>query len=79
MTDHSLHQQSKKTPSPWYNSLNATAWVAIAGLTIPTVFYLITRHHIHVIDALPYLFIGAMLFMHLGHGGHGGGNGHNHK
>ncbi|MBE4720074.1 DUF2933 domain-containing protein [Pseudarthrobacter sp. AB1] len=41
------------------------------------VFYLLTSHWVHVLDALPYVFVVGMLGMHLfghgGHGGHGGG------
>jgi uncharacterized membrane protein YgcG len=49
--------------------------------------YLVTNHWLHILDALPYLWVVLMmsmhLFMHGGHGGHGrrghaghGGTGH---
>jgi hypothetical protein len=48
---------------------------------VAAVVYLLTNHWVHVLDALPYVFVVAMLGMHLfGHGGHGGhgGGGENH-
>ncbi|MEC5182163.1 DUF2933 domain-containing protein [Arthrobacter sp. CG_A4] len=48
-------------------------------LVIIAVIYLLTSHWLHVLDALPYVFVVGMLAMHLfghgGHGGHGGGHG----
>ncbi|MEV8183858.1 DUF2933 domain-containing protein [Specibacter sp. NPDC078692] len=42
-------------------------------LIIVAVIYLLTSHWLHLLDALPYLFVAGMLGMHLfGHGGHGG-------
>ncbi|WP_346958314.1 DUF2933 domain-containing protein [uncultured Arthrobacter sp.] len=46
-------------------------------LIIIAVIYLLTSHWLHVLDALPYVFVVGMLGMHLfGHGGHGGHGGH---
>lgn len=54
---------------PWAQALLT---VLIAGAAV----YLITNHWLHVLDALPYLWVvlmmGMHLFMHGGHGGHGG-------
>lgn len=42
-------------------------------LIIIAVIYLLNSHWLHVLDALPYVFVVGMLAMHLfGHGGHGG-------
>lgn len=46
-------------------------------LIIISVIYLLTNHWLHVLDALPYVFLVGMMAMHMGghggHGGHGGG------
>ncbi|MFB9653470.1 DUF2933 domain-containing protein [Pseudarthrobacter oxydans] len=50
---------------------------ALTVLIIIAVFYLLTNHWVHVLDALPYFFVVGMMAMHLfGHGGHGGGGSH---
>ncbi|MET3718883.1 MULTISPECIES: DUF2933 domain-containing protein [unclassified Arthrobacter] len=65
-------------PGPGGSPLRRTLTVlAVAAAVI----YLLTNHWVHVLDALPYIFVVGMLGMHLfghsGHGGHGGG-GENH-
>jgi uncharacterized membrane protein YgcG len=53
----------------------------IAVLVLALVVYLVSFHWLHVLDALPYVFVAGMMAMHLfghghgGHGGHGGGAG----
>ncbi|MCP8999424.1 DUF2933 domain-containing protein [Pseudarthrobacter sp. RMG13] len=53
---------------PWVQGL-LTVLIAAAAV------YLITNHWLHILDALPYLWVVLMmsmhLFMHGGHGGHG--------
>ena len=44
--------------------------LALAGLAL---WNLLVPHKVQVVDALPYIFISAMLLMHLGHGGHNHG------
>lgn len=45
-------------------------------LIIIAVIYLLTNHWLHLLDALPYVFVVGMLAMHMfGHGGHGGHGG----
>lgn len=78
--DHARAPQPNTKPLPPYLRI-ATVFLAIAA-----VIYLLTSHWLHVLDALSYLFVIAMLAMHLfghghgghghgGHGGHGGGAG----
>lgn len=54
---------------PWVQGL-LTVLITAAAV------YLISNHWLHVLDALPYLWVvlmmGMHLFMHGGHGGHGG-------
>lgn len=67
---------------PWTRAL-LTVLIAVAAV------YLIRNHWLHILDAMPYLWVvlmmGMHLFMHGGHGGHGGsrpgtggGGGHVH-
>ncbi|VEH41173.1 Protein of uncharacterised function (DUF2933) [Kocuria rosea] len=50
--------------------------LGILVVVLAIVIYLLTAHWLHVADALPYVFVAAMLVMHLfGHGGHGGHGG----
>lgn len=62
-------------PGPGGSTLRRTLTVLAVAVAV---FYLLTNHWVHVLDALPYVFVVGMLGMHLfGHGGHGGG-GENH-
>lgn len=77
--------QQLHSPKPsrvWTQTL-LTVLIAAAAV------YLVTNHWLHILDALPYLWVVLMmsmhLFMHGGHGGHGarrpeggGGAGHVH-
>lgn len=70
------HQQPLDTGRHFPPWVQAALTVAIAAAA----FYLIFAHWVHVLDALPYLWVvlmmGMHLFMHGGHGGHGhGGHG----
>lgn len=57
-------------PGPWTQGL-LTVLIAVAAV------YLVTTHWLHILDALPYLWVVLMLSMHLFmHGGHGGHGGH---
>lgn len=81
-TNHTMHRgspqlESNNKPEPFYKSLTTTAWVSLATLVGTILFYLLTHHQKHVVDALPYILIIAMVFMHVGHGGHNHG-GKNH-
>ncbi|MEV8085501.1 DUF2933 domain-containing protein [Pseudarthrobacter oxydans] len=68
------------TPPPAQPVQDRRALYLRGGLTvliIIAVFYLLTNHWLHVLDALPYIFVVGMMAMHLfGHGGHGGHGGH---
>ncbi|MFX1820577.1 DUF2933 domain-containing protein [Pseudarthrobacter sp. CC4] len=56
---------------PWAQGL-------LTVLIAATAVYLVTNHWLHVLDALPYLWVVLMMSMHLfmhgghGHAGHGG-------
>ena len=57
---------------PWTQGL-LTVLVAAAAV------YLVTNHWLHILDALPYLWVVLMMSMHLFmHGGHGGHGRHGH-
>jgi hypothetical protein len=89
--DHQHPDQSAGTPVPEGKSLGRRPLnfgPGPGGITLRrtlivlavavAVIYLLTSHWVHVLDALPYIFVVGMLGMHLfghgGHGGHGGGN-----
>ncbi|MEJ1087700.1 DUF2933 domain-containing protein [Microbacterium sp. Mu-80] len=58
----------RRSPAMW-----AVLALAVAGILI----YLVVDHWPHVLAALPYVGIVALVAMHLfGHGGHGGQGGH---
>lgn len=63
----------------WFSKTGA---VFIGFLAIAA-YFLWTEHRAHVIEALPWLLVGACLVMHLfmhhGHGGHHGGDDPDHK
>lgn len=64
-------------PGPGGVSLRRTLTVLTVAAAV---IYLLTSHWVHVLDALPYVFVVWMLGMHLfGHGGHGGGGGNHDK
>lgn len=67
-------------PGPGGSTLRRTLTVLTVAAAV---FYLLTSHWVHVLDALPYVFVVGMLGMHLfghgGHGGHGGGGGNHDK
>ena len=57
---------------PWVQGL-LTVLIAVVAV------YLVTNHWLHILDALPYLWVVLMMSMHLFmHGGHGGHGGHGH-
>lgn len=63
-----------KTPNqPPVIDKNPKTWLILAVLVAISLVYLISNHWLHVLDALPYVLVIAMLVMHMG--GHGG---HNH-
>lgn len=73
----SSHQGRARRPqrrgpaAPW-----ATGVFAVAAIALTV--YLLAFHWLHVLDALPYVFVIGMMGMHLfghGHGGHGGQEG----
>lgn len=66
---HQPYKASNKLSSPKSRGFKITLAI-VAGLIL---LNLLIPHRNHVIDALPYILIVAMLIMHLG--GHGG---HNH-
>lgn len=67
-------EHSKERPSFWFSKTGAVfiGFAAVAG------YILWNEHSEHIIEALPWLLVGACLVMHLfmhhGHGGHRGGN-----
>lgn len=73
MSTGNLPASGRIRPGPWTQGL-LTVLIAAAAV------YLITNHWLHILDALPYLWVVLMLSMHLfmhgGHGGHGGHSGH---
>lgn len=77
---HHLGGNQPGTPPPVQPVQDRMALYLRGGLTvliIIAVFYLLTNHWLHVLDALPYIFVVGMMAMHLfGHGGHGGHGGH---
>ncbi|MET3948337.1 hypothetical protein ABIB49_003058 [Arthrobacter sp. UYCu512] len=91
--DHEHPDQPAGTPVPGGQPLDRRSPLNFgpgpggSTLTVLTVaaavIYLLANHWVHVLDALPYIFVVGMLGMHLfghgGHGGHGGGGGNHDK
>lgn len=60
-------QRSSPQPSRRWTQALLTVLIAVAAV------YLVTNHWLHILDAMPYLWVVVMMFMHLFmHGGHGG-------
>lgn len=60
---------------PFYKSIPASGWVAIAAVLGAATYYLLAYHKKHALDVLPYLLVIVMILMHgFMHGGHGGHN-----
>lgn len=72
-------EQSKQRSSFWFSKTGAVfiGFVAIAG------YILWNEHREHIVEALPWLLVGACLVMHLfmhhGHRGHRGGSNHDNS
>jgi hypothetical protein len=66
------HSQDHKNVSrlPNYTSLSSSVRILLTITAVAALIYMIAYHKDHVLNALPYLFLLAMLLMHLGHGGH---------
>ncbi|MDN4643939.1 DUF2933 domain-containing protein [Arthrobacter sp. PsM3] len=75
-------RSSPLTFGPGAGGINLRRTLTVLTVAV-AVFYLLTSHWVHVLDALPYVFVVGMLGMHLfghgGHGGHGGGGGNHDK
>jgi hypothetical protein len=52
--------------TPLYKQLTANAWVSLAVVIGTTLFYLITHHDWHLVEALPYILIIALTVFHFG-------------
>ncbi|GFZ93864.1 DUF2933 domain-containing protein [Nesterenkonia alkaliphila] len=67
---HHRHAGPVSTPRPGGTPIYA--WGVVALALIGIIIYLLVDHWPHVVAALPYLGIIAMMLMHIfGHGGHG--------
>lgn len=81
MSDPSDHGQRDQQKPSGLDLRNPFIGGAVIILIAAAALYLITNHWLHILDALPYLWVVLMLGMHLFmHGGHGHGShgGHDH-
>ncbi|WP_208012839.1 DUF2933 domain-containing protein [Nesterenkonia salmonea] len=74
--EHQHHQHEEERTPQRTGGTPLYAWAVVALAVSGIIIYLLVDHWPHVLAALPYLGIIAMmlmhLFMHKGHGGHGG-------
>ena len=72
--DHSHHDRGSAPPGSFWTS---RAFLVFLGFAAIALVLLWEEHKVHILGALPYLFILACplmhIFMHGGHGGHGDG------
>jgi hypothetical protein len=76
MSDSSVRGHRDKQKPSGLDLRNPFIEGAVIVLIAAAALYLITNHWLHILDALPYVWVAFMmgmhLFMHGGHGGHGG-------
>jgi hypothetical protein len=75
--DHSHHGRSASPSGSFWSS---RAFLVFLGFAAIAIVLLWGEHKVHILGAIPFLFLLACpllhLFMHRGHGSHGGNGGH---